>query len=125
MNSDQEPPAPRQLPPPPGPPTAVILQNPGAVAMAGQVASDTVGALKGQPVLLLIVVLNIAMMLAGGLVGWAVIDKTTHYLEAQETWRHDERKGILELLLKCTPTAAPEHSKASTDAVDMKSAEGR
>ena len=69
---------------------AVIVTNPGAFKAAADVAGDTISALGAQPVLLLIVLLN--MIFCGG-AAW--------FLDTQERFRHVERVEIIGLLSRC------------------------
>lgn len=73
-----------------------------AVHEAANVAGQTITALKTEPVLLLIVILNIVMLLSAGLVGWAAVDKLAAFSTAEEGFRHEERVAIMTL---CIPQA--------------------
>ena len=74
----------RPLPP-------VIMQTPpGAVAQIGLSARDTIGALSTQPILLVIVLLNMMMIGTGG---W--------FFLKQEEYRHEARIELVKLLMRC------------------------
>jgi hypothetical protein len=72
------------------PASTVILSDPGTVQLLRTVAGDTIGALGAQPVLLLIVILN---MIFAGMGGW--------FFTTLERYRHDERSQIIGLLARC------------------------
>jgi hypothetical protein len=81
--------------PRPPPAQAVILSPPtsgGVVALGG----DVVGALKTSPVLLLIVLLNMAFAGVGG-----------YYLLQVEAYRAQERAALSSLLEKCLTQSVP------------------
>lgn len=68
----------------------VIIQNPGMVATAGETAKEVIVSLGAQPVLLLVLLLNMCMI---GAAAW--------FLLAQEEYRHEERKEIIKLFSVC------------------------
>jgi hypothetical protein len=75
---------------------APIIVNPGAVQVAGDTARDTIGALGAQPVLLLIVILNMIFIGAGA-----------YFFVQLEHFRHAERSQIITLLARCEAPDRP------------------
>jgi len=71
-------------------PTVIMQTPPGAVAQIGLSARDTIGALSTQPILLVIVILNMMMIGTGG---W--------FFLKQEEYRHEERIELVKLLMRC------------------------
>lgn len=65
-------------------------------ATVGDAASRVIGSLSGTPVLMLIILLNIAMI---GTAGW--------FLLQQEHYRHAERLKLAELLEVCLRKEGP------------------
>lgn len=78
-------------------PPIVVHQNGGVVATGGKVAGDLIGGLSSTPVLLLIVVLNIAAM---AVAGW--------YLTSQETLRAQSFDRLLNIISVCVAGFAPQ-----------------
>jgi uncharacterized BrkB/YihY/UPF0761 family membrane protein len=70
--------------------STVILSDPGTVQLMRTVASDTIGALGAQPVLLLIVILNMIFIGSGA-----------YFFVQLEHFRHSERLQIISLLAQC------------------------
>lgn len=67
------------------------MQTPaGAIAQIGMSARETIGALSTQPILLVIVLLNMLMI---GTAGW--------FFLKQEEYRHEERIELVKLLMRC------------------------
>jgi hypothetical protein len=86
------------------PPVATaILSDAGTVALARTVAVDTIGALGAQPVLLLIVVLNMIFIGSGA-----------YFFVQLEHFRHDERLEIIKLLARCDIPDRPGQPKEIT-----------
>ena len=63
---------------------------PGAVAQIGLSAREAIGVLGAQPILLVIVLLNVMMIGTGG---W--------FFLKQEEYRHEERIELVKLLMRC------------------------
>jgi hypothetical protein len=78
------------------PQAAVMLSDAGTVALARTVAVDTIGALGAQPVLLLIVILNMIFIGSGA-----------YFFVQLENFRHDERIQIITLLARCEIPGLP------------------
>jgi len=73
------------------PPPPIIMQAPpGAVAQIGLSAREAIGVLGAQPILLVIVLLNVMMIGTGG---W--------FFLKQEEYRHEERIELVKLLMRC------------------------
>ena len=72
-----------------------MSENPSPIGAAVTVAGQTITAFKSEPVLLLIIILNIIMLIATGIVGWAVVNKVGDFLTTQEGYRHQERLEVL------------------------------
>ena len=89
----------------PSPPATVVVPPSGAIGVAGLIAGDTVGALKQSPVLLLVVVLNIAMLVASAVAAWAFVSHAQQFLITQESYRHTERTALGALLERCLDKA--------------------
>ena len=74
---------------PASPPPQVIM-SPTVIGEAGETAQTIVKSLGASPVLLMIVMLNLAMC---GAAGW--------FLLTQEGYRHDERLEFIQLFKTC------------------------
>lgn len=71
----------------------VILSDPGTVELVSSITHDTIGALGAQPVLLLMVVLNMIFIGSGA-----------YFFLQLEHFRHDEREQVITLLTRCEIT---------------------
>ena len=84
-------------PPAAPPPPTVILPHPQSAIQAGiAVAHDAVGSLGAQPVLLLIVVINVVFLLVGG-----------YFLSQLETTRSHLMTDTLAIVRACVLETAP------------------
>jgi hypothetical protein len=74
----------------------VILSDPGTVELVSSITHDTLSALGAQPVLLLIVILNMIFIGSGA-----------YFFVQLEHFRHDERLQIITLLARCEIPGSP------------------
>jgi hypothetical protein len=81
----------------------VILSDPGTVELVSSVTKDTISALGAQPVLLLIVILNMIFIGSGA-----------YFFVQLEHFRHDERLEIIKLLAQCDIPDRPGQPKETT-----------
>lgn len=77
-------------------PAPVIIQQPAARGMVTTIAGDMFDAFRTSPVLLLIVLLNVAF--AGS---------AAYYLLEMEKYRADDRRALATLLDKCLMQTVP------------------